>query len=129
MPQIPVMNGEIGWDWSLVDPLTDSLMQKAVDGGALDVLDEYIRYHQQDHGLCNMVLLTLGSFIDSGKSAVAGWWSSSGNGQKMSGHWVTLRNHDSLNLWFCLICAFDLVLVSWFYWLWSTIISTRSYLL
>nr|XP_034313658.1 rap1 GTPase-GDP dissociation stimulator 1-B isoform X2 [Crassostrea gigas] len=43
----------------------DSLMQKAVDGGALDVLDEYIRYHQQDHGLCNMVLLTLGSFIDS----------------------------------------------------------------
>lgn len=44
----------------------DSLMQKAVDGGALDVLDEYIRYHQQDHGLCNMVLLTLGSFIDSG---------------------------------------------------------------
>jgi hypothetical protein len=41
-------------------------MQKAVDGGALDVLDEYIRYHQDDHGLCNMVLLTLGSFIDSG---------------------------------------------------------------
>ncbi|XP_062604562.1 rap1 GTPase-GDP dissociation stimulator 1-like [Saccostrea cucullata] len=43
----------------------DGLMQKAVDGGALDVLDEYIRYHQEDHGLCNMVLLTVGSFIDS----------------------------------------------------------------
>ncbi|XP_048763708.1 rap1 GTPase-GDP dissociation stimulator 1-like isoform X2 [Ostrea edulis] len=43
----------------------DNLMQKAVDGGALDVLDEYIKYHLQDHGLCNMVLLTLGSFIDS----------------------------------------------------------------
>lgn len=62
--QKAVRRGTLIIMWFFSPP--DSLMQKAVDGGALDVLDEYIRYHQQDHGLCNMVLLTLGSFIDSG---------------------------------------------------------------
>lgn len=62
---LPVVKGSINYHVNFFFH-PDSLMQKAMDGGALDVLDEYIRYHQQDHGLCNMVLLTLGSFIDSG---------------------------------------------------------------
>ena len=46
---------------------TESLMQKALDDGALDVLNDYLQQHRNDSGLCNMVLLTIGVFSDSGK--------------------------------------------------------------
>ena len=43
------------------------LQQKAIEGGALDVVEQYLQHYQLEEGLCNMVLVTIGSLTDSGK--------------------------------------------------------------
>ncbi|KAK3091335.1 hypothetical protein FSP39_019020 [Pinctada imbricata] len=43
----------------------EDLMQKALDDGALDTMNEYLQQHRNDSGLCNMVLLTIGVLTDS----------------------------------------------------------------
>jgi len=40
-------------------------MEKAAKEGALDVLEQYVWQHRGDKELCNMALLTVGSFLDS----------------------------------------------------------------
>ena len=45
---------------------TEILQQKAIEGGALDVVEQYLQHYQLEEGLCNMVLVTVGSLTDSG---------------------------------------------------------------
>lgn len=45
----------------------ESLQERALEEGVLDMLEQYISYHLSDRSLCNMVLLTVSSFADSGK--------------------------------------------------------------
>lgn len=42
------------------------MQQKALDGGALDIIDQYLRQYQHEEGLCNMILVTIASLTDSG---------------------------------------------------------------
>ncbi|XP_063444231.1 rap1 GTPase-GDP dissociation stimulator 1-B-like [Mytilus trossulus] len=43
----------------------ESLQERALEEGVLDMLEQYISYHLSDRSLCNMVLLTVSSFADS----------------------------------------------------------------
>ncbi|CAC5369206.1 unnamed protein product [Mytilus coruscus] len=43
----------------------ESLQERALEEGVLDMLEQYISYHLSDRALCNMVLLTVSSFADS----------------------------------------------------------------
>ena len=44
------------------------LQQKAIEAGALDVVEQYLQHYQLEDGLCNMVLVTIGSLTDSGNN-------------------------------------------------------------
>jgi len=47
--------------------VTEVLQEKAISGGALELLDKYLTQYQTDDGLCNMILVTIASITDSGK--------------------------------------------------------------
>ena len=50
--------------------ITESLQERALEEGVLDMLEQYLSYHLSDRALCNMVLLTVSSFADSGKNLI-----------------------------------------------------------
>lgn len=43
----------------------ESIQEKALNLGVLDVLDDYLKKHNSDDGICQMVLLTIGCLSDS----------------------------------------------------------------
>ncbi|WAQ96497.1 GDS1A-like protein, partial [Mya arenaria] len=43
----------------------ESLQQKAIEGGALEVINKYLVQYQTADGLCNMILVTISSITDS----------------------------------------------------------------
>jgi hypothetical protein len=48
------------------DLFLEGLQARALEEGVLDMLDQYLSHHHSDRALCNMVLLTVSSFADSG---------------------------------------------------------------
>lgn len=50
--------------------ILDVMQQKALDGGALDIIDQYLRQYQNEEGLCNMILVTIASLTDSGENFI-----------------------------------------------------------
>lgn len=52
--------------------ILDVMQQKALDGGALDIIDQYLRQYQNEEGLCNMILVTIASLTDSGENFIIG---------------------------------------------------------
>lgn len=47
---------------------SEVMQQKAIEGGALDIMDQYLRQYKKEAGLCNMVLVTIASLTDSGRN-------------------------------------------------------------
>ena len=45
----------------------ESVQEKAIAHGALELLEEYLREHGSDTGTAQMALLTIGSLTDSGR--------------------------------------------------------------
>ncbi|KAK2186270.1 hypothetical protein NP493_207g02024 [Ridgeia piscesae] len=43
----------------------ESIQEKALNLGVLDILDDYLKKHSSDDGICQMVLLTIGCLSDS----------------------------------------------------------------
>ena len=48
----------------------DMMQQKAIEGGALDIVDQYLHQYRTEEGLCNMVLVTIASLTDSGTKSI-----------------------------------------------------------
>ena len=46
---------------------SDTLQQRAIELGALDVMGDYLKMYEAEEGLCNMVLVTIASLTDSGR--------------------------------------------------------------
>lgn len=56
--------------WSLVE----IIQEKAVEIGALELLDQYLETHYHEDKLCNMVLHCVGSLADSGGCMHVACW-------------------------------------------------------
>lgn len=46
--------------------LSETLQQKAIEEGALELMGKYLLQYADNDGLCNMVLVTIASLTESG---------------------------------------------------------------